>query len=380
MRVLHCPHNITGNPAQLARAERELGLDSWSVTFTRHPFGYEADETLLQPGQSKFALEKQRWRLLWRAVRDFDVIHFNFGATIMPMPNDHIPPGYPLPIRLAYNTYANLLHLLDLPLLKRLGKGIAITYHGDDIRQGDYCREHFAITFATEVEPGYYTPESDAQKRRDAAYVARYADRLYALTPDLLHFLPPHAAYLPTASFDPREWQPVINAKAAHEPLTILHAPSHRGVKGTSYVIAAVERLKLEGFNVELLLIENMSHAEARAAYARADLLVDQLLAGWHGVLAVELMALGKPVVCYLRDEDLEYLPAEMRADLPIINATPASVYDVLKLWVTERRAELPEVGRRGRAYVERWHDPRQIAARLKADYEAMLVPKRTTS
>jgi hypothetical protein len=31
----------------------------------------------------------------------------------------------------------------------------------------------------------------------------------------------------------------------------------------------------------------------------------------------------------------------------------------------------LREIGRRGRAYVERWHDPRRIAAILKADYEA---------
>ncbi len=378
MRILHCPHNITGNPAQLAQAERALGLDSWSVTFTRHPFGYRADETLLKPGQSKFALERHRWQLLWRALRDFDVIHFNFGATIMPMPNDHIPPGYPLPIRAAYNTYARLLHLRDLPLLKRFGKGIAITYHGDDIRQGDYCREHFEINFVDEVEPGYYTPESDARKRRDAAYVARYADHIYALTPDLLHFLPPHAQYLPTSSIDPREWQPVDNLKAASDPLTILHAPSHRGVKGTKYVVAAVERLQAEGLNVELLLIENMSHTEARQAYMRADLLVDQLLAGWHGVLAVELMALGKPVVCYLRESDLAFLPADMRAEMPIINATPTSLYEVLKLWVTDRRGELPAMGRNGRAYVERWHDPRSVAARLKADYEALLRPRET--
>ena len=373
LRVLHCPHGIAGNPQQIARAERDLGLDSRSIMFTAHAFGYPADETLMQPGQSKFALERHRWRLLWRAIRDFDVIHFNFGTTIMPTPNDHIPPGYPAPIRAVYNGYARLLHLRDLPLLKRLGKGIAITYQGDDARQGDYCLSHFEITYAPEVEEGYYSPASDAQKRRDIAYVAQYADRIYALNPDLLHMLTPNAEFLPYASVDPREWQPIETTKRADQPLTVLHAPSHRGVKGTAYILAAVERLQAEGIPVELLLIENMQHAEARKAYERADVLIDQLLGGWYGGLAVELMALAKPVICYLREGDLGFLPADMRADLPIINATPNTIYEVLKLWVTTRRGELPELGHKSRAYVERWHDPLKIAARLKVDYEMCL-------
>src|SRR6058998_2007963 len=46
-----------------------------------------------------------------------------------------------------------------------------------------------------------------------------------------------------------------------------------------------------------------------------ADLLVDQLLTGWYGAVAVEMMALGKPVVCYLREDDLKFIDSRMRAD-----------------------------------------------------------------
>ena len=81
-------------------------------------------------------------------------------------------------------------------------------------------------------------------------------------------------------------------------------------------------------------------------------------------------MALGKPVVSYIRDEDLGFVPAEMRDQLPVINATPESLYSVLRTWLTERRDQLPEVGRASRAFVERWHDPLKVAARTKADYE----------
>src|SRR5262249_48350106 len=115
---------------------------------------------------------------------------------------------------------------------------------------------------------------------------------------------------------------------------------------------------------------------EALDAYARADILVDQLLLGWYGGAAVECMALGKPVICYIREDDLKFIPEEMRQELPIIHASSATIYAVLKEWLTVRRHELPALGRRCRAYVERWHDPLKIAAGLKADYEAILASR----
>lgn len=375
LRVLHCPNGIAGNPQQIARAERSLGLASQSILFTPHAFGYPADKVLLPNGSNRLTLEIARWRLLWKALRNFDVIHFNFGQTITCLAPDYYK-DYALPIRMVYNLYTSIVRLRDLPLLKRFGKVIAMTYQGDDARQGDYCRAHFPIHFVYEVEPTYYTAETDALKRADIARVARYADLIYALNPDLLYVLPPQAQFLPYASVDLREWQPVPASPDPDRPLTILHAPSHRGVKGTRYVLEAVERLKSEGIPIELILVENMSHREARRLYERADLLIDQLLAGWYGGLAVELMALGKPVICYLREDDLGFLPPQMRAELPIINAAPHTIYDVLKTWTTVRRDELSEVGRRSRAYVERWHDPLSIAARLKNDYEAVIASR----
>ncbi len=157
---------------------------------------------------------------------------------------------------------------------------------------------------------------------------------------------------------------------------TVLHAPSHRGVKGTRYILDAISRLKKEGISLELILVEGLSHSEVKQVYERADLLIDQLLCGWYGGVAIELMALGKPVICYIRKEDLKFIPEKMRQELPIINATPATVYTVLKEWLTVRKHELLEVGRRSRAYVERWHDPLKIAAKLKGEYEAIMSSK----
>jgi hypothetical protein len=379
IRVLHCPSTVGGNPQGLARAERELGIASWAAAFMQNSFMYDTDEVIWTQGDHPLIREIKRWYVLWRAIRNYDIIHFNFGLSLMPewipLTNALYSTHHRLTIN-AYNYYTRILELRDLPLLKKLGKGIIVTYQGDDARQGDFCLKNFDINPANEVESGYYSIKSDTHKRFRIKKFAEYADRIYAVNPDLLWVLPPHAQFIPYSHIDLRDWQPVNNEILDSRVPLIVHAPSHRGVKGTHYVLDVISRLKKEGFSLALNLVEGVSHSAARRIYKKADLLIDQLLCGWYGGLAVEFMALGKPVICYIRDGDLKFIPEQMREDLPIINATPTTLYEVVREWLTVRKNELSEVGRRGRAYVEKWHDPLKIAARLKADYEAIMASK----
>jgi hypothetical protein len=87
-------------------------------------------------------------------------------------------------------------------------------------------------------------------------------------------------------------------------------------------------------------------------------------------------MSLAKPVICYIRHDDLKFIPEEMRKDLPIINATPTTLYEILRERVTARRQELPELGARSRRYVEKWHNPLKIAANLKREYDTIMSSK----
>ncbi len=377
LRILHCPTVTGSNPQTLARAERALGLKSWCVTFLSHPFCTpEADEVLWTPGVSLPRLFFRWVNVLKRAARDFDIVHFNAGESLIPR---HNIPEQELFRVLTRNTTAwrvirrilKVMELQDVAWLKRIGKGIVVTYQGDDARQLDYCRRHFHIHFADAVEPGYSPPEIDAHKRKRITFFARYADRMYALNPDLLHVLPERAAFLPYANVDINEWK--ADPKPVSARPVVLHAPTHRGVKGTPFIEEAMARLRREGVDVELLLVEKAMRTEARRLYAEADLLIDQVLAGWYGGLAVELMAMSRPVMCYIREEDLQFVPDAMRKDLPVIPVRPDTLYATLKEWLTTRRTELLARGAWSRRFVETWHDPMKIARHLKDEYEDVI-------
>ncbi|MCS6947727.1 MAG: hypothetical protein NZM12_08945 [Steroidobacteraceae bacterium] len=380
LRVLHAPFVVGGHASNLARAERALGLDSWSVALQPNLYGHYADEILWKDTSKKFVNELRRWRLIWRAARKFDVIHYNFGTPLTPLVLNSPSAKGNSGRKLAYETYrryAALTEFWDVALLSRLRKAIFVTYQGDDARQADFCLSRFEVSIAAEVDEKYYPAGSDELKRQAISRFDYFADKIFALNPDLLHVLPKRAQFLPYAHIDLAEWRPEGSTPGAGARLRIVHAPSHRGAKGTRYVLGAIDRLRNEGLAFDFLLVENLPHAEAQSVYRSADLAVDQLLAGWYGGFAVELMALGKPVICYIRDEDLRFIPSEMARELPVIPAQPASIYRVLRECLTERRTWLAEVGTRSRAFVERWHDPRKIAAFLRDEYLRVLLEKR---
>lgn len=376
--VLHCPMDVGGNPQGLARAERRLGLKSWSVSLLQSGYMYPYDEVLFSAEDGAIKKFIKRLSLLRRAYRYFDVVHYNFGQCLLPMKeggaNGEGPGKSSIKGRIigAYNRF---MAFSDLKWLKKAGKVIAVTYQGDDARQGDFCRANFEITHAKEVDENYYTKAGDDIKRKSIAMFSRYADLIYSLNPDLLYVLPERAKFMPYAHIDLEEWS-AEDRSISGRPV-VCHAPTHRQVKGTRHIMDAVSRLQGEGVDFEFTLIEGMSNEEARRAYAKADLLIDQVLAGWYGAVAVEFMALGKPVMAYIRNDDLQFIPDAMKNELPVISADPRDVCQVLRECLTGGAGRLKDRGRRSREYVERWHDRNKVAQMLKNDYETALAGRR---
>lgn len=143
----------------------------------------------------------------------------------------------------------------------------------------------------------------------------------------------------------------------------ILHAPNHPAIKGTKALLEAVDMLKKEGLNIELVLIRNAPNSEIRKAMENVDLVADQFVVGWYAMFAIEAMAMKKPVLCYLRDDLIDlYLKAGLvsRNEIPILNTNILQIAERIR-WAYLHRDELIGIGEKGRDFVEKHHSTEKI-------------------
>ena len=206
---------------------------------------------------------------------------------------------------------------LQFPILRAARKKSVMHYLGSDIRGK--------------------TPEQLAYGRKaDAQVIGSY---------DAIRWVP-EAEVIPPG-VDLARIQPAPPSDRAR-PL-IVHAPSSRRRKGSEHVIAAVEGLH---------------HDEAFERYRAADIIVDQLNAGWYGLFAIEAMALGKPVVTFLHDEAVRRTEEAFGTPVPIVSATADTLREALRPLVADA-ARRRELGTASRAYVEQVHDLERVTDRL---------------
>ena len=123
-----------------------------------------------------------------------------------------------------------------------------------------------------------------------------------------------------------------------------------------------MKRLQDRGLPVELRLVERVPNREALEIYRGADVVFDQCLIGYHGYFALEAMAMGKPVVVFLRD------PVLAPDECPLVNVRPETVEAVFESLVTDRH-RLHELGRQGRRYIEEHYSVEAFARRLGRAY-----------
>ena len=355
LRVLHGPFNIGNQAWSLSRAERALGLASDVAVLYETGFRYPADRVLGAPGQ-RLANATRRLAFGLTAPFHYDVLHYYFGRSFTYVDD--------LSRRLA--EHGEQL-LLDLRLARRLGRRIVLTLQGCDARQAGEANARDAHTMCRDGACQLFArciTHTDSERRRYLAAFKAHADCILYLNPDLGHVVP-DGAFVPYANVAVAETR--LAPPRASVPVRIVHAPSDGSIKGTPLILEAIRRLQ-SSYDIELMLVQGKSHAEALRLYADADLAIDQVLAGWYGGFAVEMMAMGKPVACYLREADLHVVPEPMRRELPLLRIAPDALADDLAR-ILDHRRHLPEHGARARAFVERWHDPRRIAAALLPIY-----------
>jgi glycosyltransferase involved in cell wall biosynthesis len=310
LRVTVCPVNTAGVPWTNVQTLRARGVDARLVVFNRYRLHPEADESLELPSSTAPLGSARRqlaqWRALARLLPRTDVFHFTFGLTLVPQS-------------------------LQFPILRAARKKSVMHWLGSDIR-------------------GKPPAELAWARKADAQVVGSY---------DAIRWVP-DAEVIPPG-IDVARIEPAPPSDRAR-PL-VVHAPSSRRRKGTDAVIAACD-----GLDADLELVEGLRHDEAFERYRAADVVVDQLNAGWYGIFAIEAMALGKPVLTFLHEEAVRRTEEAFGTRVPIVSATAETLRDRLRPLVAsadERR----RVGAASRAYVERVHDLEQVTDRLLSLY-----------
>jgi hypothetical protein len=168
--------------------------------------------------------------------------------------------------------------------------------------------------------------------------------------------------------FNPNMAVPEMFRWPNSDKVRILHSHSlenrnlnDKNIKGTPFIIKSVENLKAQGYEVELVNISGVESKLMRFHQVQADIVVDQLIYGGYGSTAVECLALGKPVVCYVRDSWKDFLIRQFPEwkDCPIVSATPESIEMELKKLV-ENQLLREHIGRESRRFAEGFLDARK--------------------
>ena len=313
LRVLHCPVNTAGIPWAYTQALRRRGVETELVVFNRYRLHPEADRSLERTG----GLARQQltqWRAFVSLLPRFDVFHFYSSLTFVPKS-------------------------VQWPILRAASKHGLYHYLGRDIR--GKTRQQLAYGL-----------------RADAEIVGSY---------DAIRWVPHADVALP--GIEVTRIEPAIPGDRARP--VVLHAPSSRQRKGTEHVVAACE-----GLDADLEIVEGLRHDEAFERYRNADIVVDQLNAGWYGVFAIECLALGKPIVTFLHDEAVRRTEEAYGVKVPIRSATADTLREALRPLVADA-ALRRQLGAASRAYAEKLHDVDVIAGQLIEIYERVLAQKR---
>lgn len=340
-RVLHLPVAGAGQLSAFADAMREKGISASALHLAdvAPPFRYQAD-FILERVPNDLASASQ---ILKDLMSKYDIFHFH-GRPLLFWAHYPFPTG------------------MDMLLLRAAGKKVFIHYHGSEARLASVFKASTPYNYIAENPSGLFTTWKENEQRIFFEFAKGVCNDVFVLDPELQSYV--GEALIVPRVVDLKKWTFVGTEPG--QVLRVVHAPSRRGVKGTEQVLSVVDKLRSEGIQIELRLVENVPNEEAREIYKWADVVIDGLKMGWYGVLAVEAMALGKAVICYIRDDLKHYLPYP----LPLAVANPDNLYHVLKDLVFHPE-EVCSLGKRGRQYVEELHDAEKVTDILLKIYEA---------
>ena len=346
-RIFHGPEKICGIGRYLADWQRENKA-------VRSDFIVYSDHTPYQNSHQNLHLDKKntiqaffsKIDFLRKAINDYDLFHFYFGKTLLPLN-------------------------LDLPILKLFHKNIIMHYVGSDIRIMRIARKE--NPFLIHRPPKGFLDRNDFLKMVRMVWQSIWFDRclagkeIYVYAKSAIPKRKIVNSIMVSNTIDFSTTQPDFST---HPIPVIVHAPTHTGTKGTDYVERAMGELKSDGYIFDFQLIHNKPHDEVIDTIKnKADIVVDQLLIGGFGSLAMEGMSYGKTVCGYVRDSLRAELP-----DLPIVQCTINTIKEKLA-WLIDHPKERIRLGKAGWEFAKVHYDRNKNCEELWELYTELLNP-----
>ena len=342
----------TGSPiismARQAQAEKLLGISAESLVYNTYFVTDEFDRDLSGWMRWRWARHIVPYLVfLWACVR-FQRFHFFHNRGLLPQQEP------------------SCFNPRELRTLHALGKEVFVWTYGSDVRTRRLSEALGRFQICGECPaPGRACVCDDDIGHRNYETIRKYATGVFAMG-DMTE-------YTPGSRNDLFFWPVDLSADGGKRfaaeypdpesprPVRVVHAPNHREFKGTRFFLDAIDRLRSDGIEIDLKLVERVPNAEALEIYRSADLIFDQCLIGFHGYFAIEAMAMGKPVLTFIRKPEYLLSPEEC----PLQSAGPDEVESALRHLVSDRR-QLYELGVAGRRYVEKYFTLQAFAERLE--------------
>lgn len=335
--ILHGIGPSAGQPYGLSKALRKFGKNSMSISIVR----------------------ENKFRLLSDAVWDIDTFNCNLSLTYWIADRFEIIHLHFRPIiRLLENKKYIFPSFLDLNIFKQLNKTIIFNYRGSEIRKIGIFKKVNPFAWIDKDDPTYDVFDDESKNYLEKT-VKSYADIVLVPDDELSTYISDAYVLPRVIDTDCNKYIGLVNQKK----LKIIHAPSRRGVKGTQEVLKAINNLKNNNFQFDFELIENLEHEKMIEKIKEADIVIDQLIIGWYGVLSVEAMALGKVTLAYIREDLVNKIP-----NLAIVNVDINTLENTLAELLSNID-KCNQISKESRKFVENYHSEMAVVKKLEEYY-----------
>jgi Glycosyltransferase len=326
IKVLHGTMEIANQMNSIVKGLNKKGIDAKTLNYHPNYLGYKCDYTLdINAYSSIDEADVEIKKLASNMIANNDIFHFHFGTSLT-------------------------LDYSDLQLIEKLDKKMVMQYWGSDVRLYSKAKELNPYVKVKDMN-------EDGIKRR-LEYISEFIPHCI-VDYELAEYVKGYHSniHYSAVAIDLSKYKFIEETN--NEKLLIVHAPTAPEFKGSNYILKAIEELKMK-YDFDFKIVQGVAHEDAVKIYQQADLIIDQILIGSYGVFAVESMAMGKPIICWISDFMKDKYPKE----LPIISANPDTIKEKIE-YAINNKDMLRELGSKGRKYVEKYHDMNIISRNM---------------